>query len=98
MVLLASPTGGNAANWPFTFRQPAQTSPGMAVAQVDDAAGRLDAVEAQMRSLTGQVEELTHELQVLQDQLKRTQDDNEFRFGQLEKGTTPKYPGVKVAD
>jgi tol-pal system protein YbgF len=45
---------------------------------------RFNRIEAQMRTLTGQVEELTHELRQLQDQLTRMQEDNEFRFRDLE--------------
>jgi tol-pal system protein YbgF len=42
-----------------------------------------------MRALTGQVEELTFQLRQLQDQLKRMQEDNDFRFRELEGGAPP---------
>lgn len=79
-LLIASVDAGDAA-WPFP-PAPKQT----VVAQNDDQAARLNNVESQMRALTGQIEQLQHQIQVLQEQLKRAQDDNEFRFGQLEKG------------
>jgi len=47
---------------------------------------RFNRIEAQMRSLTGQVEELTFQLGQLQERLQRMQEDNEFRFGELEGG------------
>lgn len=55
-----------------------------------EAAVRLNRVEEQMRTLTGQVEELTHQVRELQDQLRRAQEDAEFRFQELEAGSTGK--------
>jgi tol-pal system protein YbgF len=91
VVLMASVNAGESANWPFGQQQQQQ-----APATQSDQAARLDGLESQLRTLTGQVEELQHQIQVLQDQLKRTQDDNEFRFGQLEKGGA-KTPPAKPA-
>ncbi len=55
---------------------------------------RLNQMEEQMRALTGQVEELSHQLRVLQDQLRRMQEDNEYRFQQLEGSGTRKRSDV----
>jgi tol-pal system protein YbgF len=57
------------------------------VAQVVDP--RVYALEDQVRQLNGKVEELTFQLLQLQEQIRKTQEDNEFRFQQLEDGGTP---------
>lgn len=46
---------------------------------------RVDSVEQEIRNITGKLEELSFQLQQLQDQLRRMQEDNEFRFQELEK-------------
>jgi tol-pal system protein YbgF len=55
-------------------------------AQAEGGAERFNRIENQMRTLTGQVEELTFQLRQLQELLKRMQEDNEFRFRELEGG------------
>ncbi len=47
---------------------------------------RVDGVEQEIRNLTGKIEELSFQLRQLQDQMRRMQEDNEFRFQQLESG------------
>jgi tol-pal system protein YbgF len=49
-------------------------------------AARVQDLESSVRSLTGQIEQLQHTVQLLQQQLQKSQDDNEFRFQQLESG------------
>ncbi|WP_319532903.1 tol-pal system protein YbgF [uncultured Cohaesibacter sp.] len=51
-----------------------------------DLAVRVDRLETQMRQYTGQMEELNFRIRQLQEQLQRLQEDNEFRFQDLEKG------------
>jgi tol-pal system protein YbgF len=51
---------------------------------------RVQALEESVRALTGQVEELQHTIQVLKEQLAKQQEDNEFRFQQLEGGAGKK--------
>jgi len=53
------------------------------VAQASDP--RVVALEEQIRSLNGTVEELNFQILQLQEQLRKTQEDNEFRFQELEK-------------
>jgi tol-pal system protein YbgF len=53
------------------------------VAQVTDP--QVYALEEQVRQLNGKIEELTFQLLQLQEQLRKTQEDNEFRFQELEK-------------
>lgn len=53
------------------------------VAQSSDP--RVTALEEQIRSLNGTVEELNFQILQLQEQLRKMQEDNEFRFQELEK-------------
>ncbi len=50
---------------------------------------RLSRLENQIRQLTGLVEELQHRNSQLEQQLKRTQQDNEFRFQELNPSGRP---------
>lgn len=52
-----------------------------AAAQTD---ARIIMLEEQIRQLTGRIEELNFQVLELQEQLRRTQEDNEFRFQELE--------------
>jgi len=54
-------------------------------------AARVQDLESSVRDLTGQIEELQHTVQLLEQQLQKSQDDNEFRFQQLE-GAGAKKP------
>ncbi|TWG98033.1 tol-pal system protein YbgF [Mesorhizobium sp. J18] len=56
---------------------------GPALAQQDP---RITGIEEQMRQLNGRVEELNFQILQMQDQIRRMQEDNEFRFQQLEGG------------
>jgi tol-pal system protein YbgF len=80
-ALLTASTAVEAAWW--TLGKPAVESP-VIPAQADGE--RFNRIENQMRSLTGQVEELTFRLRQLEEQLQRVQEDNEFRFRELEGG------------
>ncbi|MBB3289959.1 MULTISPECIES: tol-pal system protein YbgF [Rhizobium] len=53
--------------------------------QSSDAEIRLQQLEDQMRQLNGRVEEMSYQLLQMQEQIRKTQEDNEFRFQQLEK-------------
>ena len=54
------------------------------LAQSSDAAFRVNELEEQVRSLNGKVEEMTFQLLQLQEQIRKMQEDNEFRFRELE--------------
>jgi len=54
------------------------------MAQSSDAAFRVIELEEQVRSLNGKLEEMTFQLLQLQEQIRRMQEDNEFRFQELE--------------
>jgi len=77
---------------------PAQAlEPGTPIIKVQsgDAAYRVSVLEEQVRQLNGRIEELTFQLLEMQEKLRRQNEDNEFRFqeleekkGSLEGGTT----------
>jgi TolA-binding protein len=50
---------------------------------------RMGRLENQIRQLTGMVEELQHRNQILEQQLQRAQQDNEFRFQELNPSGRP---------
>ena len=52
--------------------------------QSGDAAYRVSVLEEQVRQLTGRIEELTFQLLEMQEKLRRQNEDNEFRFQELE--------------
>lgn len=54
------------------------------MAQASDP--RVSQLEEQIRQLTGKIEELNFQLLQMQEQMRKVQDDNEFRFQELEKG------------
>jgi tol-pal system protein YbgF len=62
-------------------QRPRQVTPQMA--QAGDP--RITALEEQIRSLSGTVEELNFQILQLQEQMRKQQEDNEFRFQELEK-------------
>ncbi len=55
------------------------------LAQSNDAAFRINQLEEEMRALNGKVEDMTFQLLQLQEQIRKMQEDNEFRFQELEK-------------
>jgi len=55
----------------------------------DNSNVRIDEMEERMRVLTGHIEQLSYQVRELQDQIRRLQEDNEYRFQQLEGGATP---------
>jgi tol-pal system protein YbgF len=62
------------------------TSPDTGVIQVAQASDpRVVKLEEQLRTLNGTVEELNFQILQLQEQIRKLQEDNEFRFQELEK-------------
>ncbi len=59
---------------------------------------RVVALEEQVRRLSGTIEELNFQILQLQEQLRKLQEDNEFRFQELEKKSQAAGDGVKAAD
>ncbi|WP_269585611.1 tol-pal system protein YbgF [Roseibium sp. Sym1] len=56
----------------------------------DESAVRIGQMEERIRVLTGQIEQLSFQLREMQDMMRRMQEDNEYRFQQLEGGTPGK--------
>ena len=66
---------------------PAQAlEPGTPIIKIQsgDAAYRVSVLEEQVRQLNGRIEELTFQLLEMQEKLRRQNEDNEFRFQELE--------------
>ncbi len=66
-------------------QQPAAGSE-IQLAQAGDP--RISALEEQVRSLSGTIEELNFQILQMQEQLRKMQEDNEFRFQELEQKKT----------
>jgi tol-pal system protein YbgF len=62
----------------------AEVPAGAPVLVAQDATGSVQ-VEEQIRLLNGKVEELTFQILQMQEQMRKLQEDNEFRFQELEK-------------
>ena len=70
-----------------------------ALAQSGDAAFRASQLEEQIRQLNGKIEEMNFQLLQIQEQMRRMQEDNEFRFQELEEkrqGSLKKPSGNKL--
>ena len=90
---LAAPADnpGQASDSGFTFHLPTlgvfgakkQPEP-VQVAQQDG--GGMTGLEDQVRQLNGKIEELNFQILQMQEQIRKQQEDNEFRFQQLEGG------------
>jgi tol-pal system protein YbgF len=61
-------------------------APITASAQSVDTELRVQQLEEQLRQLNGRVEEMSFQLLQMQEQLRKAQEDNEFRFQELEGG------------
>lgn len=61
-------------------------APATASAQSVDTELRVQQLEEQLRQLNGRVEEMSFQLLQMQEQLRKAQEDNEFRFQELEGG------------
>ncbi|MDX8453342.1 tol-pal system protein YbgF [Mesorhizobium sp. VK9D] len=97
---LAAPADGSgqASNSGFTFHLPTlgifgdKKKPEQAqVAQQDGGAG-MTGLEDQLRQMNGKIEELNFQILQMQEQMRKQQEDNEFRFQQLEGGSQGAKP------
>ncbi|MCY6379316.1 tol-pal system protein YbgF [Hoeflea prorocentri] len=66
--------------------KPAEQRP-VLLAQAGDTAFRMGQMEEQIRALNGRVEEMNFLLLQMQEQMRQMQEDNEFRFQEIEGGT-----------
>jgi tol-pal system protein YbgF len=69
------------------------------LAQSSGDAVRIQQLEEVVRQLNGRVEEMSFQLLQMQEQMRKTQEDNEFRFQELEKssGGVSAAPSVAAA-
>lgn len=73
-------------------------APVAASAQSVDTELRVQQLEEQLRQLNGRVEEMSFQLLQMQEQLRKAQEDNEFRFQELEGGGKKKSSLERPAD
>ncbi|MEM7301008.1 MAG: tetratricopeptide repeat protein [Pseudomonadota bacterium] len=59
-------------------------SPALSQSSVAEMTARTNQLEEQVRQLNGKVEDLSFQLLQLQEQIRKMQEDNEFRFQELE--------------
>lgn len=82
---LAAPFGAAKAQ----TAAPAPREP-VQLAQAADPAMRVLQLEEELRNLNGRVEEMSFQLLQMQEQMRKIQEDNEFRFQELEKSGAKK--------
>lgn len=106
LAAMAGPAGAFQLSLPKLF-QGEQSAPQqkqaeerpVILAQSNDAV-RNQQLQEEIRQLNGRIEEMSYQLLQMQEQLRKTQEDNEFRFQELEKkkrsdlGDTTGQPAV----
>ncbi|WEX89269.1 tol-pal system protein YbgF [Sinorhizobium garamanticum] len=80
----AMPLSGLFARSTHTDAASKQDLPVVKVQSADP--GRVGQLEEQIRSLNGRIEEMSFQLLQMQEQIRKFQEDNEFRFQDLENG------------
>lgn len=78
----------------------------LVLVQSGDPVFRIGQLEEQVRALNGRIEELGFQMLQMQEQMRQMQQDNEFRFQELEKGGTQRgdagpaitQPGIAESD
>ncbi|NKN35566.1 tol-pal system protein YbgF [Agrobacterium sp. a22-2] len=66
----------------------AQAGQPVQLVQLADPAVRVQQLEEEIRALNGRIEEMSFQILQMQEQMRKTQEDNEFRFQELEKSET----------
>ncbi|PDS75568.1 tol-pal system protein YbgF [Rhizobium sp. L43] len=93
MLCLAAVTGSERAAYSASFfglhlgerSTENQAAPPVVKVQSGDAEVRVQQLEEQLRQLNGRIEEMSFQLLQMQETIRKQQEDNEFRFQQLEK-------------
>jgi len=67
------------------------------LAQASDAEMQVQQLQEQVRQLNGRIEEMSFQLLQMQEQLRKAQEDNEFRFQELEGGKNKKKSSLETA-
>ncbi|NLS05583.1 tol-pal system protein YbgF [Rhizobium sp. P32RR-XVIII] len=94
LLCLAAVTGTERAAYSASFLglnfggRPAQSqaqTPPVVDVQSSGTEMRVQQLEEQLRQLNGRIEEMSYQILQMQESLRKTQEDNEFRFQDLEK-------------
>ncbi|WP_217573198.1 tol-pal system protein YbgF [Mesorhizobium sp. GbtcB19] len=86
-------SAGQASGSGFTFHLPTlgifgdKKKPEQAQVAQQDSSGGVTGLEDQLRQLNGKIEEMNFQILQMQEQIRKQQEDNEFRFQQLEGGS-----------
>ncbi|UVK42253.1 tol-pal system protein YbgF [Mesorhizobium sp. AR07] len=76
---------------PSIFGEKKKPDQAQQLAQQSNGTG-VTALEDQLRQMNGKIEELNFQVLQMQEQIRKQQEDNEFRFQQLEGGTQGRQP------
>ncbi len=95
--------GGQAEAFTLPFlnkAEKAQPKQPVVLAQAGNEAVRVQQLQEEIRQLNGRIEEMSFQLLQMQEQIRKAQEDNEFRFQELEKsegGGSGNRPAVAAA-
>ncbi len=84
----------------FNKAENAQPQRPVVLAQAGNEAVRVQQLQEEIRQLNGRIEEMSFQLLQMQEQIRKAQEDNEFRFQELEKsegGGSGNRPAVAAA-
>ncbi|MFN7101328.1 MAG: tol-pal system protein YbgF [Pseudorhizobium sp.] len=90
LTVAGGPAGAFSLPELFQQREQASQAQGtrqapMVLAQASDGPVRIQQMEEEIRQLNGRIEEMSFQILQMQEQMRKTQEDNEFRFQELEK-------------
>lgn len=96
--------GGQAEAFTLPFlskaEKPQSQQAPVVLAQAGNEAVRVQQLQEEIRQLNGRIEEMSFQLLQMQEQIRKAQEDNEFRFQELEKsegGGSGNRPAVAAA-
>ncbi len=79
------------------FNAPVAQQQPVVLAQAGGDAVRIQQLQDEIRQLNGRIEEMSFQLLQMQEQMRKTQEDNEFRFQDLEGGGAKKKSEAPVS-
>lgn len=82
--------------WSGPLMPQAIRSSGGSIVLAQSADPEVQALEEQIRQLNGRIEEMSFQLLQMQEQIRKAQEDNEFRFQELEKGSSKKSGSLET--
>ncbi|WP_312945719.1 tol-pal system protein YbgF [Agrobacterium sp.] len=88
-IAVSAPLFGSGWSAGAVNSQSASQAPVVRVQQGSEAV-RVQQLEEEIRQLNGRIEEMSFQLLQMQEQLRKAQEDNEFRFQELEKSENTK--------